>query len=530
MEFERREVKNTLVDFCIFWGKLTAFIDEDIKNKNGQKIVNWSKCNQPSLKERYEGKVFDIEIDVSKATKKREAKAKDKAHEFDSLDLDEEVKTSFECQIWCNYVDLVINLQWLSWSRTFWFDCLISWIHVESACPNCRHALTKSDIRPNKELMKMIGFLNIESRKLRNVLCNEHKIESTLFWITWVVFIWNKWIISNTHRDHKLSENKNAIKLLQDKVGEELMDKRTSLLLLQSTAKKALFYELQNEWIWEIALKPYYKKLDKIKMWFKDEISNIVKSKESILNYSINKRTSNEKLLNLFKETGEHKLIDQVSNALKEVNSSSYEAESSVQKFYQKIKKPELLIEDIFYKIPYEYAYSSQLRNKEFTSIIDQDTKVNLTINKNDQRIYAEIIINIKNKNNSEWLWRVEQKSNLFWSLTENFIVLVPPNKNSLKIGNLSFNGDFKFLDNNTKLDLFLLKVDKCILSHLEQTDKHIINELMLDQYDRSINKSHNEEENEPNLKDKLSIKSKNVLELIEKASEYLKIPKKLEE
>ena len=114
------------------------------------------------------------------------------------------------------------NLKCLYWSQTFCFDWLINWIFMNSSCPIWEKELTKENIRPNWELIKMIGKLTIRSNKAKKMAWRIHNAEWILYWDKWDLLIWNKWIINQNHKDHKITEIEDTIKELQEKAKIEM--------------------------------------------------------------------------------------------------------------------------------------------------------------------------------------------------------------------------------------------------------------------------------------------------------------------
>ena len=144
----------SITDFCRECDKLAklTYLSEESQNCK----VIWSICKEASLLRKYDGKLFNIDIEAAKK-KKREQKEERKAKEvdFDNLILSEDFRRNFEWQIWNLTINFDENLQCLSCTNTFWFSWLIGWISNNPSWPNWRWEMKKSNIRPNKEIKKL---------------------------------------------------------------------------------------------------------------------------------------------------------------------------------------------------------------------------------------------------------------------------------------------------------------------------------------------------------------------------------------
>ena len=204
---------SSITDFCRECDKLATltYLSEEPQNCK----VTWSICNEESLLRKYDGKLFNINIEDAKKREQKEER-KTKVVDFDNLILSEDFRKKFEWQIWNLTIDFDENLQCLSCSKTFWFSWLIDWITKNSSWPNWRWEMKKSNIRPNKEIKKQANCFDNNNDILEYPKCSDHTKNWELHWTNCYKFICAIWIMSDRHEAHVLIESKEAMKRIQD--------------------------------------------------------------------------------------------------------------------------------------------------------------------------------------------------------------------------------------------------------------------------------------------------------------------------
>ena len=179
---------SSITDFCRECDKLATLTY--LSNKSHNSKVTWSICNEESLLRKYDGKLFNIDIEAAKK-KKREQKEESKVKEadFDNLIMSEDFRRNFEWQIWNLTIDFDENLQCLSCSKTFWFSWLIKWISYHSNWPNWRWEMKKSNIITYKEIKKQAKYFDKNNEIQEYPKCREHARNWEFHWTNWNKFI-----------------------------------------------------------------------------------------------------------------------------------------------------------------------------------------------------------------------------------------------------------------------------------------------------------------------------------------------------
>ena len=91
--------------------------------------------------------------------------------------------------------------------------------------------MDKSTIRPNKEWKKVVDIMEREAKTNKDPIWEEHKQEWKIFWNSWQICIWHKWILSKIHNGHEWLDNDVAINKLHKRVKEVLSVKNSALKL-----------------------------------------------------------------------------------------------------------------------------------------------------------------------------------------------------------------------------------------------------------------------------------------------------------
>ena len=206
-----------IVDFWVHWKQLAKL--KMLRLGNEGKLtgnVRWEKWRKVSKSSIYTALFWGRIIKQNpKIEWKEESDLKMLAKRNETDLLNEEIRSLIQCQIWLNSINLDANLQWISWSKTYWFDCLMEWMLEDSTWPNCRIILTKSSIHLNREWKKFIEALIKGFEKAKTPIWEVHKEDSKVFWSEWHWYVWAIWIVK-IHNNHSLLMNEEISKKLNN--------------------------------------------------------------------------------------------------------------------------------------------------------------------------------------------------------------------------------------------------------------------------------------------------------------------------
>ena len=329
-----------------------------------------------------------------------------------------------------------------------------------------------------------------------------HKVEWTHYWKTCCHFVCDQCIISKIHKNHIINKTEGRsqsnttakentknieIKQLQNSWIKEYRDEDATFNRMYNALNRVSSYELQNEWIWEQAFKPFYDKLDKLKSNFKQKINNINNAKTHMLYSKMDKHIEYMNNLSSFINNAKESEFHKVAQTLEEASSLREVSEVSMQKLRQEIQKSELLTKDLLYREFYTYSFQSKNNTVNYITKMNKDSESKISVRKNDLNTAASIFIAIIDKVDSEWYWRVELEKNSVWKLSENSIIKITANKDPVKIDQLNLIESLRINDDKAEFnfELILLKIDNSLSSYIEKTEKQILNELILNQRQR---------------------------------------------
>ena len=490
--------KRFILDFCVYWGKLARLIQ--VPRKNGC-MAKWNKCGLESVMSRYKGKIFGIDIKIKKILKKREKKDKRKEQEgwFEGLAWKEAIERRLEWKIWSNHVDLDVNLQWLTCTNTFWFDCLTKWMYLKSTCPMWKTQLNQLNIRPNKEWKQIINILEVEPQKPKQPEWIWHKQDSKLFWTTWCSFICHKWIVSKTHNEHNIIENEDVVKELQTKWTNELLENRTFTKKIQNYIKGENFCKELNQLIFDSSAETICNLLANMKSSFAENLARLSKSNSQELGTAINSLKLNESTIKSFNAKNDLSSVTQVSKALVENINIKKESEKSIENYRIESKRYNLLFEES----PTEYAFSyftSNLNAEGNDKLkVGRNPTIEVWIVKKNSENKTVVWARINDETKSQWTLKIALEENNFCIIKNNNMVLLNSNDGLTDICKLEMKVSKwgMILNHELKFKLFFLKIDDKIKENMKTNNKILI-EAIVDGFNRSrkaISHSNSEEE-----------------------------------
>ena len=424
-----------IIDFWIYWNRLVKLKYPSDKPNNW--MATWTHWNETSLLKKYEGKVFDFPINISKKNKREQKEeTKNRISNINDINLQEEVKEILEWQIWSLQIDLDKNLQCLSWSRTFWVDCLINWIYRKSDCPNWREELNLHRIRPNKELRKFIEAWESNYLKSNKILCDKHNEECTFIWETCKDLIWKTWTRNQNHRNHIILIESETSKCLKEWRLPHISHREFALDERQYNINKIEWMEQMNDNIFDKVFKAIDWSINSLKNEYNKEkiIRRIIKDK--LFNQESVKDLTVKELQKQFDEANIKGFKKQMIKSDKESNDIRENVNKSAETYFKEIRMfPLFRVPD-----PIEYDFSFELSHlhqnvDEIILINDKEENFKIFLKLKDMTIYVKFS-EIETARN----WKLELKDNELWTLSENNIKAFKPHKNQIYLGKLNIN------------------------------------------------------------------------------------------
>ena len=406
--------QSDIIDFWVCCGYLSTL---SLSNQDKENLtVIWGVWGEGSCRKRYKGTIFGWKIDLNK--KKRDTKEELKKREsYEELHHKDEIINNLKWKMCDEYVDLATNLQWLECSKTFCFDWLIRWIYLHKTWPNWNTELNKDGIRPNKEWAKIINVFKQETITEKDPLCKIHNIEAGSFWREWKSCVWNKWIISKNHFKHKILSIEKTLTYYEIKATKILSGTGSISKHKDKAINEISYLELINSDIFEIAFDNIYRSIANVKSNFMDEKTKRRVIRNQVFKADDERKNEIKELLKSFKKTRRKSMIEEVANALKDINFDRKRTDRSIQNYNEKTSNSSL----IKIKSPRAYTFKSNILKIEDKNIkVDYDLGAHVIhINKNDMSV------SLKAENESQY-WGIYLKliveENELCSLSENKI------------------------------------------------------------------------------------------------------------
>ena len=477
-------VKKTskIIDFWVYWGKLARLTYPS--NISGSCIATWTHWKRTFPKENYQGKIFGFPISIDDNKKKRECKEERKERSSNRVDggLGDEAKEDLEWQIWSIKIDLDKNLQCLYWSQTFCFDWLINWIFKNSSCPNWEKELTKENIRPNWELKKMIGKLAIRSNKTKKMAWRIHNAEWILYWDTWDLLIWKKWIINLNHKDHKITEIEDTIKELQEKAKIEMtyLDNIKDRL---NYIMDLIFCCEININIFDRAIKHLNKLIENFNTMIEDKQSSLGNiSKKLLLDFKYDNVIEKKELLEKFTKSKSNNLIEQVSRLVKELWITKNENERLIEISKNKIDQSGIGVLQNITGDNFTFPTSGFLEIKKI-KYRGYHSNIDLVF---DRQLYSNninILASYKDEGDSQQFCQIIIDNNIIWNIFDNKMSKINSNREAVNIGTLKLKEGIINCNADDEIDLKLMswKFDKDACLSIKKLEKSLFDIIIKD-------------------------------------------------
>ena len=414
----------SITDFCRECDKLSklTYLSEEPQNCK----VTWSNCNEESLLRKYDGKLFNIDIEEAKK-KKREQKEESKVKEtdFDNLILSEDFRRNFEWQIWNLTIDFDENLQCLSCSKTFWFSWLISWISNHPKWPNWRWKMKKSNIITNKEIKKQAKCFDKNNEILEYPKCREHTKNWELYWTNCYKFIWAIWIMSNKHKDHGLIESKEKIKRIQDvtinnpsyttKIFNKRIDKQTYLRLNTEV----------NQQIFKRAIKHIKRSIGRFESQLDENIMIAIYQCADLFWIDKDKYVEKEDIIKKFKHSKNIDLLEDVWESIKEFEDFEEKTIQSEKIVNDLMKKCEMKNFGEFIKYEFDVQVSELVSDKDIWVRIKEMPNLSIHFIKVMESSYITIFASLEQNSKYKIVWKFGSRSNRIFEVTDMFTTFI---------------------------------------------------------------------------------------------------------
>ena len=468
-----------IIDFWKEWNNL-AYLTLLKNVTSWSSIVRWGKWMKESKYNAYTKKLFGRNIRQTKTPKKALKSDLDNKDEFfDKLKWKEEVVSNLQWQIWFNYINLDINLQWDSWSKIFWFEWLIDWMLEKSSWPNWRTILTKTNIHSNKDWKKFIEILSKETDKSEDSFCKEHSKESTIYCTEWNWYIWSTWIIQKTHNNHSLIENEAILDMFNNKVEIELSENKSAVKLCQNAIKMIQNNQDISETILNDVVDSYIQSIIDISQELGTFIKNILNDWKEKLKVTLEKWKNNEEIMIDYQDSQNQMLIAQVFNSISKSNDLREETEKLIIDAVQQWRKKNYLLID---NKPIEIDLYC------LVSDITQKDEINLKVDKYSESLSQFSIRRVDaadNETNSRFevnllfsqsfcsgcYLKLELEENKYWELEENQTKYFDWDQSPKQINNLILNSESCIYHSDSLLNFKLLiwKFEENISAYFEK-------------------------------------------------------------
>ena len=473
---------STIIDFCIKWNQLSEL--KQIRNINTfHDEVRWGKWDKRS-RFSYYTKVFYGHAIKQTYDSENNSEDSEKEEIPNAVLQNDEVKQIIECLVWHNSIDIDVNLQWLSCSKTFCFDWLMRWMLERSSCPNWRTALTKSGIHPNKEWKK---FIEILMKIPKYPQWKEHNEEATLYWKNWSLDVCSDWIINKKHDNHELMTNKERSNILHKEI-EQKLSTNNIINDIDSTYNNVVTlkeYWYLKEQISKDALESLYQSINEawkeINFETNEFLTNYVDSAKNTQKYL----KKNKAWMTKFLDSNDPSLITEASIALEKIDDLSSGLSRKLEEGFEKLEGSD------------QFWFNHKLIEGKFSMLLSkliQKAHKFIPLKKESEECLVlmllrsevnqiNIFANFVEKYKSKWYMKLELEENKFCKLASNDIKEYDFTQDGVLINVLKINS-ITNIPKNAKIKLKLLSwksgdcteviKKKVLISFLNKTLKEI--------------------------------------------------------
>ena len=468
-----------ITNLWVYWNRLTKQTYQN--NVSEDHILTWTNWFKQWFKERYEGRIFDFDINVQKKKREKKEAIKQKFFKTNESNLKDQIEGNLEWLICFNQISLTKNLQCLFWKRTFWFDWLTSWIYKYSTCPNWRKTLNKEKTKLNKEIGKIIKMPASKPNKEDKILWKIHHEEWTLYWDSWDIFVWNKCVAQHYTNKHRIIGVEDVVKELLLKSTNELENNKSFLFQRNQLLKYTLFWSKVNDQIFEEIVSWINQSVDKYKKELQENKKHLDEIVKKEANSKIYLENQND-LYKWFKSSKQINLVSKVSRSIKNArllkelyshnNTSRWMSESGM-----------VSVERNNWNM-FKYSVSKLYRLSIEEIKLNEDQNVSITIINKMQNNELKIFISSKDLSAQYMYSYLTLESNPFWTLCEENIIKIHLTPRLLEIGKLKLKDEvdemvYDLEDNrNLTFSLNLCTIDQNLNSYISKTQDLVIDRI----------------------------------------------------
>ena len=404
---------------------------------------------------------------------------------FKDLKCKEHIRRALECQIWFRWFDLNKNLQWWAWSKTYWFSCLLKWMLEKSAWPNWRTALHPSNVRVNNKWEKYFSIIETEANEQIGIKWEKHQEKWSCYCTEWLIWIWHKWLIEDTHKKHKVIENNEASEVLLYKVEKRLRNKTTDFMINSDCID-----QLENNLklintIYKDAAEPLYKSINEIWSEFNSENDEFLNNQKQRLDSAINACKQKEMLLEQYKKSKDPCMIEKISQTLIASVFLRNEANDLLETVNKQLEKDELKLNKDFEEYSVSWSLSDIVCNKSTRILINtQPNNLLLFIAKKEEN-FVNLCIDFDQSQITEWYCKIDLNKNDVCKLEDVQFVKVNWKDGSIQINRLIINLDEYLLNpsNQINFSISILKTNEDIENRIKNIKKSVLQQIVKKQY-----------------------------------------------
>ena len=358
--------------------------------------------------------------------------------------------------------------------------------------------MTKSDIRPNNMKKKYVQKEEKQEEVSLSPKWDTHGEEWYFYCNSWIMFIWNKWVVGKIHRQHDFIEKEEWIEKLLIETTKVLTCNQSPLQLIQDLDNEIVFSEHLNNKIHDDILNPLHQSLNNIKQSLKAKTDFLIEVKLPIIDRKEYQEEENS--LKLFNRTKDPNLAIQVAKFLQKREALNEEINSITNSLIQKEKEYHIITIGCSKTYCFEYSLSNITKVwkpyvKEPAPSIYFIVRRKNTLD--NQYIYAYLW----SKNNKKWYWKLELEENNLCTLSENKMNEVNSKISFVRIGKIDLKVQINEITEHSqaKFHLTLWEFKDKIERHIKETKDYVLKSITDCMQSKESN---NKEENKNDAKE----------------------------
>ena len=456
------------------WNRVT----QDVSSKN-YSSVRWKYWNSIIVSKSIVKTLFEIDINgtiiQSKEKQENEAKFNGIVKNLNRYQKSK-ILEDFSCPIWFSLINMKVNLQWLSWRHTFWFQWLIQHLVLTDKWPCWREFITVKSLNINKSIISSLDLL-VEVGKSTEIEWSCHLERCDLYWKLWEIAIWSKWILLGTHATHELTSlidmiNETYNKWVKICQKENLITKKIENRVKDIWDSKALLDFISNEPI--IMLQKIMKDYIII---YNNKISNSYNDYIKGLNKSLKKSIENNNKIGEFTKSCLKTNTINVVESIKDQETIEKEIDTISDKFQESIKTEHLISFDTPIKTRFRFKTDSLIKNEEIQmENMNKESKIwSLLIIKKDWEIW-DIVIRRIDKSDINYFAKISSLSENAKFIDINKISKLEAKSKIVMADNLELTQSINYIE--VELNLWIIKKD---IEEYIQSSKGYIKEVLKD-------------------------------------------------